>query len=152
MSWGLYLPRLNHEAQAILASTEPKVILMKFIHGASKARVERQYRAGEAANCGDGGCARSDEADFERLVATAPAVNAGDTSSFVFTGKHVQVFANDRLIDEFDNPDLAYRLLGGVHRRPSAIAGASPSLAGAADHISTSPSTSCAAGIGLMPI
>jgi hypothetical protein len=110
---GLYLPRPNHNAQQILASPDPKVILLKYIRGASKERVEKQYRAGEAVNCGNGGCDPSDEQDFERLVAAAPAVNAGDTTAYIFTPRGVRVFANDRLIDEFVNRDLAYRLLAG---------------------------------------
>lgn len=110
---GLYLPQPNHDAQQILASPGAKVLLLKFVHGASKARVEKQYRAGEEVNCGSGGCDQSDQADFERLVAAAPAVNAGDTSTYIFTDKGFQVFANDRLIGEFANKDLAYHLLSG---------------------------------------
>jgi hypothetical protein len=109
----LYLPRPSHDAQQILASAGPKVVVLKFIHGASKARVERQYRAGEEENCGKGGCAPSDKDDFERLVAAAPAVNPGDTSTFVFTDNGIQVFANDRIIGNFADRDLAYHLLAG---------------------------------------
>jgi hypothetical protein len=110
---GLYLPRPSHDAGQILGSPATRVILLKFIRAASKARVETQYRAGETANCGDGGCDPSDQGDFERLIAAAPAVNAGDTSTYVFTAKAVRVFANDRLIGDFANRDLAYRLLAG---------------------------------------
>jgi long-chain acyl-CoA synthetase len=116
---GLYLPQPTHDAQQILASTTPKVIILKFIRGASKERIERQYRAGEAVNCGDGGCDPADEGDFEHLVAVAPAVKPGDTSTYVFTATSVRVFANDRMIDEFHNRDLAYRLLSGfIGNRP----------------------------------
>jgi hypothetical protein len=110
---GLYLPRPNHDAQQILTSSEPRIIVLKFLRGASKARIEKQYRAGEAQNCGQGGCAPSDEADFERLVAAAPAVQRGDTSTYVFTATGVRVFANDQLIGDFANKDLAYHLLAG---------------------------------------
>jgi hypothetical protein len=110
---GLYLPQPNHDAQAILASPGPKVILLKFIRAGSKERVEKQYRAGEQENCGTGGCDPADKEDFERLVAAAPAVNPGDTSTYVFTDKGVQVFANDRVIGDFADRDLAYRLLSG---------------------------------------
>jgi hypothetical protein len=109
----LYLPRPNHDPLQILASPGPKVLVLKFLHDASKARIEKQYRAGEAENCGNGGCAPSDRGDFERLVAAAPAVNAGDTTSYVFTSGGVQVFANDRMIGDFANPDLARHLLEG---------------------------------------
>ncbi len=109
----LYLPRPNHDARQILASSEPKVLILKFIRFGSKQRVEHQYREGEQENCGKGGCDPADQADFERLVAAAPAVNAGDTSTYVFTAKGVQVFANDKLIGDFANHDLAYHLLAG---------------------------------------
>jgi hypothetical protein len=110
---GLYLPRRSHDAAQILASPEPKIILLKFIRSASKQRVEQQYREGEANNCGKGECAPSDQTDFERLVAAAPAVEAGDTSTYIFTTKGVRVFANDRMIGDFTDRDLAYRLLSG---------------------------------------
>jgi hypothetical protein len=110
---GLYLSRPNHDAQQILASPGPKVILLKFIHAGSKERVEKQYRVGEEQNCRNGGCDPSDRKDFERLVAAAPAVNPGDTSTFVFTENRVRVLANDRVIGDFADRDLAYQLLAG---------------------------------------
>ena len=109
----LYLPRPSHDAREILQSPEPKVIILKFIRGASKERIERQYRAGEAINCGNGECAPSDRGDFERLVAAAPAVKPGDTSTYIFTTRGVRVLANDRVIGDFSDRDLSYRLLAG---------------------------------------
>ena len=110
---GLYLPQPSHDAQQIMASPGPKVLLLKFLHSATKDRIEKQYRAGEAENCGSGGCDPADRGDFEHLVSVAPAVEVGDTTTYVFTGSTVQVLANDKLIDEFTNRDLAIRLLDG---------------------------------------
>jgi hypothetical protein len=110
---GLYLTRPNHDAADILRSPEPKVVRLRFMHGASKAEVERHYRAGEAANCGKGGCDPADGPDFERLMAAVPAVEAGDTTTFIFSAKGFKVLSNDRLIGEFANPDLAERMLLG---------------------------------------
>jgi chalcone isomerase-like protein len=110
---GLFLPRPSHNAEQIMASSEPKVLVLKFMRSGSKERIEKQYRNGEQANCGDGSCDRSDQADFERLVAAAPAVEAGDTSTYIFTAKGVRVLANDRLIGDFANRDLAHLLLAG---------------------------------------
>jgi hypothetical protein len=110
---GLYLPRPSHDALQIMASPGPKVMLLKFIRAGSKERIEKQYRAGEANNCGNGECAPSDLADFERLVAAAPAVRPGDTSTYIFTPKGVRVLANDRLIGNFADLDLAHQLLSG---------------------------------------
>ena len=110
---GLYLARPSHDAQAILASPEPKVVLLQFLHAGTKAEVEKQYRAGERNNCGNGGCDPADEVEFNRLVAAAPAVNPGDTSTYIFNGGHVRVYANNRLIADFVNKDLAFHLLEG---------------------------------------
>ena len=66
---GLYLQRPSHDAQQILASPGIKVIVLKFLHSGSKEQIEKQFREGEAKNCGYGGCAKSDQADFEKLVA-----------------------------------------------------------------------------------
>ncbi len=110
---GLYLAQPSHDPEQILASSSPKVILLHFVRSGSKAQVEKQYREGEENNCGKGGCAPSDKPDFERLVAAAPAVEPGDTSTFIFTAKGVRVLANNQLIADFANPDLAYHLLAG---------------------------------------
>src|SRR3954469_8988924 len=76
---GLYLPQPSRDGRAIIASPEPKVLLMQFLHAASKAQVEQQYREGESRNCGHGECSQADAADFERLVAATPAAAVGDT-------------------------------------------------------------------------
>ncbi len=118
---GLYLQRPSHDARQILASPGPKAIILKYLHSGSKEQVEKQYREGEARNCGDGGCPQSDQGDFERLVAAAPAVNVGDTSTYIFTARGVRVLANNRVIADLANPDLASRLLSGfIGARPPA--------------------------------
>ena len=109
----LYLAAPSHDPQQILKSSTPKVIRLQFLHSGSKADVEKEYRLGEQNNCGAGGCSPADQGDFERLVAAAPAVNVGDTSTYVFTAKGVTVLANDKPIAVLNNPDLAYHLLEG---------------------------------------
>ncbi len=110
---GLYLPKQSRDAAAILASPGLKVLRLQFIHSGSKAQVEKQYREGEAENCGHGECNPSDRADFERLVAAAPAVEPGDTSTYIFSDKGVRVLANDRVLGDFADLDLAHQLLRG---------------------------------------
>ena len=109
----LYLPQRNKNAAAILASKEPKVLLMQFLHSASKSQVERQYREGEEKNCGHGECPQADQADFERLVTVTPAASVGDTLTYIYTDKGVRVLSNNRQIADIPNPDLAVRLLMG---------------------------------------
>ena len=110
---GLYVTQKSSSGPAILASKGPKVILIQFLHSATKAQVEAQYRAGEQKNCGNGGCDPADAKDFEALVAAAPAVAVGDTATYVFTDGRVRVYANQRVIADFANRDLAYHLLEG---------------------------------------
>ncbi len=110
---GLYVTTASHDPQQILQSPGPKVLVLRFLHGGSKQDVEKEYRLGERQNCGDGSCSAADTPDFERLVAAAPAVAVGDTSTYVFTTAGVDVLANGREIDKVDNPSLAKRLLAG---------------------------------------
>ena len=110
---GLYLPRKSGDANAILASPGPKVLLMQFLHSASKAQVEHQYREGENNNCGHGECSQADAADFERLVAATPGAEVGDTLTYIVTKPGLRVLFNNRPIGDFANPDLAARVLSG---------------------------------------
>ena len=109
----LYLPAPSHDPQQILQSSGPKVLTLKFLHGGSKQEVQEEYRKGERVNCADGGCSAADSPDFERLVAAAPAVSAGDTSPYEFANGGVVVLANGQEIDKVNNPSLAKRLLAG---------------------------------------
>ncbi len=110
---GLYLPQKSGDAQAIMASPGAKVILMQFLHTASKSQIEKQYREGESRNCGHGECAPSDKNDFERLIAATPAAAVGDTLTYVFSARGVRALFNNRAIGDFANPDLGLRLLAG---------------------------------------
>ena len=110
---GLYLAQKSRDARAIMASPGPKVVLMQFLHSASKADVEKQYREGEAKNCGHGECAASDKDDFERLIAQTPGAAVGDTLTYVCTQRGLRVLANNKQVAEFANPDLATRILAG---------------------------------------
>ncbi len=109
----LYLTQPMHDGRAIEASPGPKVLTLRFLHEGSKTQVERQYRAGEQENCGGGGCSAADGPDFERLIALAPAVKVGDSTTYIFTTQGVTVLANDRVLAKFANPDLGFRLLNG---------------------------------------
>ena len=108
---GLYLARKSTDAPAIIASATPKVILLQFLHSASKSDIEKQYREGEQKNCGHGECAPADNADFERLIAQTPSFNVGDTLTYVFTATGMRALANNKVFAEFNNPDLARRML-----------------------------------------
>ena len=109
----LYLPTTNHDPAAIMAMPGPKVIVLHFLHAATKAQVEAQFRKGERINCGDGQCSKSDLPDFENLVTSSPAVAVGDTSTYIYEPKRLRVLAGTRLIGDYPDGDLAEQLLRG---------------------------------------
>jgi len=110
---GLYLTERSHDARAILDSAEPKVIVMVFLHGASKERISQQYHEGEQHNCGQGECDAADAADFERLVAATPGVEPGDSFTYVVTDAGLRLYVNARLVADIPNRDLGRRMLAG---------------------------------------
>ncbi len=116
---GLYLAQPSHDAQQIMVATTPKVLLLQFLHSGSRSDVDRQFHNGEMVNCGNGGCNPADQADFDRLVAAAPAVNAGDNFTFIITSRGVRFYGNNRLLAESNQPDLGRLiLLGFIGERP----------------------------------
>ena len=110
---GLYLAQKNANPQAIMASTTPKVVLMQFLHTASKADIEKEYREGEAKNCGHGECSDAEKPDFERLIAATPGRAVGQTLTYIVTAKGLQVLADNQVVGTFNNPALANRILNG---------------------------------------
>ena len=110
---GLYLAQKSRDARAILASPGPKVILLQFLHTASKADIEKQYREGEAKNCGHGECPPADQGDYERLIALTPGAAVGDTLTYVCTQRGLRVLFNSKQVGEIANADLAMRVLAG---------------------------------------
>ncbi len=110
---GLYLPQKSQDARAILASPGPKVVLLQFLHAASKADIEKQYREGEAKNCGHGECPPADKGDYERLIAMTPGAAVGDTLTYVCTQRGLRVLFNNKQVGEIANADLAMRILAG---------------------------------------
>jgi hypothetical protein len=110
---GLYVAEKTSNARAILASRTPKIVLMQFLHAASKSDIEKQYREGETKNCGRGECAPQDEADFEKLIAVTPGAAVGDTLTYICTSTGLRVLFNNNEIANIANPDLALRILIG---------------------------------------
>jgi len=107
----LYLPEPSHDPAAIMAMPGPKVLVLLFLHGATKAQVETQFRTGERINCGAGECNRADLPDFERLIAALPAVAVGDRLTYIYEPQRVRVQLNTRLIGDYPNADLSEQLL-----------------------------------------
>jgi hypothetical protein len=109
----LYVPTVAHTAAAIEAEPGPKLLILHYLHSGSKEQVEKEYRLGEQTNCGAGGCPASYAADFDRLTALAPAVQPGDTTTYIFTQTGFRVLANNKPLASFDNPGLGTQILDG---------------------------------------
>ncbi|HVZ09270.1 chalcone isomerase family protein [Rhodopila sp.] len=107
----LYLPRKSFDPQAIMASPGPKVVVMHFLRGGSREQVQSRYREGEMDNCGDGHCDRSLEAEFERLVAAAPAVQPGDSLAYYISDKGLRVSFNGGVPTVYPGSGLAKLML-----------------------------------------
>ncbi len=109
----LYVGQKSDDPREILSSAGPKVILLQFLHAASKSDIEKHYREGEQRNCGQGGCNAADAADFEHMIAATPAMAVGDTLTYVVTPRDVRVLVNNKSVGDYANPDLGLRLLSG---------------------------------------
>ena len=110
---GLYVAQPSHDAATIENATTPKIVLMHFLHDATKEQFQREYRDGERVNCADGHCPKSAEADFERLVAAAPSLKAGDTLAYIITDQGLRVLLNNKPDGFYANPPLARQILDG---------------------------------------
>ena len=109
----LYLPAVNHDAASILSSPGHKAVMLHFLHKATKEQVQEDFRKGERNNCGNGECNPAELPDFEKLVQTTPAIEVGDTAEYIYDPNRLRVFANGRLICDFNNGLLSHQLLVG---------------------------------------
>ncbi len=109
----LYLAQKNYDPEAIMASSGPKVVVLHFVRGGSREQVQSRYREGAEENCGAGQCDPSLQADFDRLLATAPAVEPGDTLTYMMTDKGLRVSFNGQPPMVYANPTLAKLMLAG---------------------------------------
>jgi hypothetical protein len=109
----LYLTKKSSDPQQILASPDPKVLVLHFVHSASVSQVQDSYREGESVNCGAGECNEADKADFDRLVSLARAVEVGDTTTYVISGKGLRVLSNNQFVADFPNQRFARMILTG---------------------------------------
>ncbi len=107
----LYLEHPSHDADAIEASTEIKMLIVEYLRAASKERVQKLFRRSATRYCAAGGCPASDVQDFKQLIARLPGVKRGDYTTYVFSPRGVRVLMNNVPLATFDNPDLARRLL-----------------------------------------
>ena len=107
---GLYVPAPSHDPAALLAETGPKVLRIQFVRAAGIGRVQDEYQRGHRLNCVPA-CPPTEEAAFGQLLDTARSVRAGDTTSFVFLPKQLDVLFNDSRIASIASAEFSQHLL-----------------------------------------
>jgi hypothetical protein len=103
---GLYLEAPSKDADAILASDQPKAIRMHFLRDLTKAQLVEAFQEGFEANAGEK--AVTQKAKFDQMLALVPDVKEGDTMTFMYVpGKGTTLQAGDKELGMFEGKDFA---------------------------------------------
>jgi hypothetical protein len=106
---GLYLERPSHNAQAILASPDIKVLQIHFVHDVSAAGLRGAWRTGLRNNC-MAPCMLS-PALLSRFLAALQPVRTGDVVTFAFARNGVTVSSNGKVIGTIMDRHFAQLML-----------------------------------------
>ena len=102
----LYLEAPSKDADAILASDQPKAIRMHFLRDLSKAQLVEAFQEGFDANAKDKAAAQ--KANFAKMLALVPDVKEGETMTFTYVpGKGTTLQAGDKELGVFEGKDFA---------------------------------------------
>lgn len=107
---GLYLERRNDDPNAILHSSESKLLQVRFLRDVDASDAREAWRDGLEQNC-KSPCSL-DPAGVGRFLAAVPSVRDGDESTLVFTARGVRVLLNGRTIGDIADPQFARVMLG----------------------------------------
>lgn len=105
----LYLEHPNQDADAILRSSETKILAFHFEHDVSAERARDAWRKGLANNC-VAPC-QLDPADVERFIAAVPPMHEGDDFELRFAEHVAFITANGRPLGTIDKAPLADAVL-----------------------------------------
>ena len=95
---GLYLEQKSSDASAIIKADEPKQIVMKFVHSASKSQMTDAYQEDFTNN--SPGAAKTLKPDIDRLLAALQPMKVGDQMVFTYvpgTGTTMTINGQDKL-------------------------------------------------------
>jgi len=102
----LYLEAPSKDADAILASDQPKTIRMHFLRDLSKAQLVEAFQEGFDANAKDKTAAQ--KANFAKTLALVPDVKEGETMTFTYVpGKGTTLQAGDKELGVFEGKNFA---------------------------------------------
>ncbi len=95
---GLYLEQKSSDPGAIIKADQPKQIVMKFLHGASKSQMTDAFEESFRDNTPD--ASKTMKPDIDRLLAALEPVKDGDQMVFTYvpgTGTSLAINGKDKL-------------------------------------------------------
>ena len=101
---GLYLTTKTHDAEEAMSEPGPKALVIDYIRGASLSQVHDLYMDSSRKYCAHHSCSDSQKASFITLLGSIRPVKPGDSSSFLMSGKGVDVLFDGRPVAHLDDP------------------------------------------------
>jgi len=106
---GLYLERRNNDPDAILHSSERKLLDIRFLHAVSAEDARLAWLEGFEKNC-SAPC-HLDPGDVQRFLSAVPRIQQGDQSTLLFMPTGVNVMINGKPTGTITNPTFARVIL-----------------------------------------
>src|SRR3954453_3614680 len=117
MSPDCTLTRPNSNADQILRSGETKLLNLHFLHDVTAEQARTAWREGFEQNCPTP--CPVNPAAMAKFIAAVPAMRKGETFSFIFTGRGVEITAAGRLIGNINDRQFADLILASfIGARP----------------------------------
>ncbi|MCB8881799.1 chalcone isomerase family protein [Acidisoma cellulosilytica] len=108
---GLFLSQPSHDAAAIMASPEPKLLRFVFVHDVDIEKSRNSWKKSLATNCEAPCHLPSDE--VAKFLASVPAMSKGDTVDLLFNQQGVDFTVNGRSLGQVTDPLLTHVILRG---------------------------------------
>jgi hypothetical protein len=106
---GLYLERRSDNPDAILHSSERKLLDIRFLRDVDAEDARQAWRDGFQQNCRPP--CYLDPRDVQRFVAAVPSMRKGDESTLLFTSNGVYVTFNGRRMGDIADPHFGEMML-----------------------------------------
>lgn len=106
---GLYLQHRTDDPDAILGSSDPKLLTFTFTRDVGQALSRRSWRDSLDQSCRQP--CQLPAREVETFLASVPAIHAGDTSAFLFTPGGLEVSMNGHVVGRAQDPLFARVIL-----------------------------------------
>jgi hypothetical protein len=119
---GLYLQRPSSDPEAILASSNPKLIRFVFMRDVDAQAERKSWRESLDDNCGRP--CRLPPENVDRFLAAIPSMRQGDAITFAFTPEGMDAFKNGGLLGRIRDSEFVRVILAtfiGAHPTSPAV-------------------------------